>query len=154
MVSGRPAFPAKDVREIISKKLNNDFDVQNAFPAGIPKTLRHIIKTCCSAILTGVFGHRGPFIGTREAHREITTEHPDAVVREYAADPARVKSVGQMVAVDANCCRGCFTAVTVDAAYLSGVAFSGKPGGNYGSAVLIMLTPVRGCKRITQPEQR
>lgn len=95
MVSGRPAFPARDVREIISRKLNNDFDVQNAFPSGIPKTLRHIIKTCLQRDPDRRFRSSEDLLSVlEEAHREITTEHPDAVVREYATDPARVKSGG------------------------------------------------------------
>lgn len=103
MISGKPAFRARDVREIINKKLNNDFDVQSAFPAGTPKTLRHIIKTCLQRDPDRRFRSAEDLLSVlEEAHHEVTLEHPDAVVREYATNPARVKSGVPMMARGRN----------------------------------------------------
>ncbi len=85
MVTARPPFTASNVQQLIAEKLNNSYPDPADMPVKIPKTLRYIIKTCLQRDPNRRFSSAEDLLTVlEEAHRELTKEIPDAVVRDYA----------------------------------------------------------------------
>jgi hypothetical protein len=84
MVAGRPPFAASNIQQIIGMKLNNTYIDPAHLPVRIPKTLRSTIKTCLQRDPDRRFRTADDLLSVlEEAHRELTDENPDAVVKEF-----------------------------------------------------------------------
>jgi hypothetical protein len=84
MICGKPAFSAPNIQKMLQLKMANAYHDVDSTGLKIPKSLRTIVRTCMELDPENRFRTSEDLLASLEdAHREMTREIPDAVVREY-----------------------------------------------------------------------
>lgn len=84
MICGRPAFDAPSIQRMLQVKMANQYPDIDTAGLKVPKSLRTIVRTCMQQDPENRFQTSDDLLASlEEAHRDITREIPDAVVRDY-----------------------------------------------------------------------
>lgn len=96
MICGRPPFNAPNVQKMLQVKMANEYTDINAAGPKMPKSLKTIIRTCMQMNPGKRFRTSDDLLASlEEAHREVTREIPDAVVRDYVRGKDYTHSVNR-----------------------------------------------------------
>ncbi len=96
MICGRPPFNAPNIQKMLQVKMANEYTDINAAGPKVPKSLKTIIRTCMQMNPGKRFRTSDDLLASlEEAHREVTREIPDAVVRDYVRGKDYTHSVNR-----------------------------------------------------------
>jgi predicted Ser/Thr protein kinase len=84
MLTGAPAFRQTTVAEILQARMSNKYASVDEYRIKIPRSLRYILRTCMNIDAEERFVSSDDLLEVLEqAHRDLTAEMPDAVVKEW-----------------------------------------------------------------------